>query len=74
MDVIIEKKNNCYNMSEGQFVIEWANNKSTDEIIEIVAYPIIPQLFYNEWNDTHYQWCGPMLLIVEYFAKFTNTK
>ena len=79
MEEIYKYRTNCINSSvtEGNYVREWADNQTTDEIIIMVPGPYIPHLFYMELNETHncqYQFCGPMLLIAEYFAKFTKTK
>ena len=74
MDVIIDNRKNCFNLTEGQFVSEWVDNTTSTEIIEMMPFPLLPHNFYKILNDTHYQWCGTMLLIAEYFAKFSKTK
>ena len=74
MDLIIDNRKNCYNLSEGHFVNQWVDNTTSGEIIKVAVYPILPHSFYKEWNDTHYQWCGTLMLIAEHFAKFTKTK
>ena len=68
---------NCYNLStidDRSDVIDWTLNNSSDTIIESTAYPYLTELIYTQFNATHYQWGGPMLLIAEYFAKWTNVK
>ena len=52
---------NCYNLStiDDHNVIDWTDNRSTGEVIDVMAYPTI-LLNYQEFNNTHYQWCGPL--------------
>ena len=76
MDKTNNYENVCYNQSltVGDYVKEWANNKTSDTIIHVAPYFYVPFAFYTIFNDSHYQWCGPMLLLAKYFAKFSNTK
>ena len=74
MENVIKNRFNCYNMSTiGDGSIINFNNDNSSDILYIWPYPY---LFLNfiKFNETHYQWCGSMLLIVEYFAKFTKIK
>jgi len=57
------------------------NNNGTDLTIEIQSSMWPPIITYAEDNITngnssvlHYQWCGPMMLIVKEFAKRVNAK
>ena len=68
---------NCYNLStidDKSDVIDWTLNNGTNITLETIAYPYLRDIIYNKFNATHYQWCGPMLLIAEYFAKWINVK
>ena len=72
MENIMEQRTNCYNLSDDHDLIDW--NNSSGEIINVESYINPPDMIYNKLNDTHYQWCGPMMMFVEYFAKFTGTR
>ena len=76
MDAIFDNKMFCYNMtdSKDRYVEEWANNGTTDTIIEFDMAPGAPHLFFTPWNTTYYQWCGPSILLPQYFANLTKTK
>ena len=69
-------RKNCYELgfNSGDYVIKWTDNQTEDRFIDIGPSAKFPHLFYAVLNRTHYQWCGPMLLIVEYFAKFSKVK
>ena len=76
MESTLKYNKNCYNLStigDGS-VIDWSPNMTKEKIFVIQPSVNVPELFYWRWNDTHYQWCGPMLMIAEYFAKFINAK
>ena len=64
----------CYELSaiDDNNVID-VTNKNSSEVIDVIAYPYL-LLSFKILNDTHYRWCGPALLLIEYFAKFTNTR
>ena len=64
---------NCFNLSINDNIVNFAKNIYNDEIIDVLCYPNY-SLFYTRFNETHYRWCGPWLLILGYFAKFTRTK
>ena len=75
MENLLKNRFNCFNLStigDGS-IINFNNDSSSDEVVNVMAYPDFFQN-YIQFNETHYQWCGPMLLIIEYLAKFTNTK
>ena len=79
MDTIYENKMFCLNLTDGfgKYVKEWANNETSDEIIEFDVAPATPHLFFTPWtvgDKSRYQWCGPSLILPEYFAKLTKTK
>ena len=68
-------RTNCYNTSvKDPYIKEWTDNKTTDTFIDISVNSLIPDAIYTKWNATHYQWCGPILMIAEYFSKLTKTK
>ena len=65
----------CYDLSRDNNVIDWVDqNNTTLDIIDVVGLEFYPDLTYKAINDSHYQWCGPMLYFAEYFARFTNKK
>ena len=76
MDILYENRKNCYDVNNGEeeYVRQWADNQTTNITIEVQSFPFIPYLFYTQHNSTDYQWCGPMLLLVEAFAKLTRTR
>ena len=64
---------NCFNLSLDNNIVNWANNTNNDQVIDVMTYP--NYIFsFTQFNETHYRWCGPWLLILEHFAKFTKTK
>ena len=68
---------NCYNFSTNgndSDIIDWTLSKNTSNVLEVMPYPYVSDILYRQFNDTHYQWCGPMLMILEYFAKLINVK
>ena len=68
---------NCYNLStidDRSDVIDWTLNNRTNITFEANAYPYLTNLIYTQFNATHYRWCGPMLVIIEHFCKWTNIK
>lgn len=72
----IEASNfNCYKLSStnDNDIVDWSMSGNASEIITTWLYPTI-FLKYNQFNITDYQWCGVMLFITEYFAKFTKTR
>ena len=71
MENIMRQTTNCYDLSDNDDFIDW--NNSSGEIINAESYVNSPNMIYNVLNDTHYQWCGPVIMIAEYFAKFTGT-
>ena len=69
-------RNNCFNINDTEVGSNtvWSGNVSNDQIVEIINFPLPPFTFFTNWNETHFQLCGPLLLIAEYFAKFSKTK
>ena len=76
MDFITKNRRNCYNLSEtnDKYVKQWVNNETTDTIINIVLYHVISLEIFTRFDQDNYQWCGPMIMIAEYFAKFSKTR
>ena len=76
MNPVYLNRTNCYDTSnlEDDYIREWTDNKTTDTYIEVMITRLIPDAIYTKYNETHYQWCGPILMIGEYFSKFTRTK
>ena len=75
MKLVRNNAKNCYNLSTigDQSIVDWSGSNAT-EIISVMPYPNIPDLFYKEWDQNNYQWCGPMLLYLEYLSRFSNVK
>ena len=67
---------NCYITSRdsNDYIRQWTASRTSNTTIEIAPFVKFPHLFYININVTHYQWCGPMLLIAEYLGKLTNTR
>ena len=76
MDVLYKHRNNCYNISEtnDKYVKQWVDNETTDTIINVAPYHIMPTMTYTRFNNETYQWCGPAMLYPEYLAKFTKSR
>ena len=77
MELILKHLDNCYELSTfgNESIVDWSGrNSTTNQVIEVFPYPYVPILFYDERDDSHYRWCGPVLKILEYFARFTNTR
>ena len=55
-------------------IIDWTLDKNSTDMLEVIPYPYVSDIIYRQFNDTHYQWCGPQLYFAEYFAKFTRTR
>ena len=49
-------------------------NNSTSLVFKVLGYPYKTDIAYRIINDTHYQWCGPMMLIAKYFALWKNAR
>ena len=68
----------CLNLTVNgdQNLIDWSDilPNSTSNIIDVNSLLILRHLFQYSRNDVIKQWCGPMIYIVEYFAKFTKTR
>ena len=71
---LYERLTPCFELSsiDGNDVMDWTHNNNS-EVIEVMPYPYM-QLQHKQLNASHYRWCGPALLMIEYFAKFSNTK
>ena len=54
--------------------VETVLDNSTSFIIEATGFPYRADISYQAINDTHYQWCGPMMLIAQYLAKWINAR
>ena len=73
MDDMRSYRKYCYNLTDDNNVIDFKPFDSNKSIIDISVLGVAPNAFYIE-NETHYQWCGPNLLVAEYFARFSNTR
>ena len=74
MDLIFKYRKNFYNLSQTENVLDLSEINSTKDLIVVKPMGIPPHIFYHEYNDTHYQWCGPLIFIVECFAKLTKSR
>ena len=54
--------------------VENVQDNSTSLSIEAAGFPYRADISYQAINDTHYKWCGPMMLIAKYLAKWSNAK
>lgn len=72
---VMLNKVNCLEPVEirSNHVIEWTDHDNDTKIIETWLFPTL-LLNYIKINQTHYQWCGPVLMILQYLSKFTNTR
>ena len=59
---------------ESDYIKEWTDHWTTNSTLEIAPIPRFPHMQYYYINQTHYQWCGPMLLVAEYLGKLTKCK
>ena len=76
MEVINVDWKNCYITSRdsNDYTRQWTDSRTSNTTIEIAPFFKFPQLSYSVINTTHYQWCGPMLLIVEYIGRLTQNR
>lgn len=76
MEEILTNLKNCQTLRLDQdgLVTDWVTNMTTTTTIDIDPYPRLPHTTYNKLNETHYQWCGTMMLIIEHLAKYTKNK
>ena len=76
MENIFKHRKNCIelNPANDTFVKEWVTNQTIDKIIRMGPIPFVPYMFYNKLDEMNYEWCGPLIMIVEYFAKFAKTR
>ena len=59
---------------ESDYISQWADHWTTNTTLEIAPIPRFPHMEFYNINQTHYQWCGPMVLVAEYLAKFTKCR
>ena len=73
MDVMRTYRKYCYNLTDDNNVIDFEPFDANKSIIDVSVLGLAPSVFRIQ-NQTHYQWCGPNLLVAEYFARFSNTR
>ena len=61
-------------LNEIDYVRQWTDHWTTNTTLKITPIPRFPHMLFYSINATHYQWCGPMLLIAEYLGKLTKCK
>lgn len=67
--------NHCYlltALNNGDLIT--FNTDTTSKVINIQPYPYNDVLLYRQINHSHYQWCGPLILTAEYFARFSKRR
>ena len=69
MEDIVSNLKHCYTL---QFDNDTFNNNSKNNSLDIGPLVRFPYVIYNKVNETHFQWCGPMFVIVQYLSKFTR--
>ena len=76
MDDIYIYRKNCYNIidAEGEYVREWANNDTSNTLIEVGMTVLIPHVLFTQISPEKYEFCGPLLMMAELFAKLTQTR
>ena len=76
MNFEYEGQRNCFTMENDEqgYVKEWVDEETTDQVIKLGPQPVMPRILFVALNATHYQWCGPLLLIVKSLAKITKSK
>lgn len=71
---MIEMRKYCYDLTDDNNVIDFQPNNINKTIIDVTIFGLAPHNFYHVLNETHYQFCGPILLVGEYFAKFSGSR
>ncbi len=76
----IEINNNCVKLSNEQQIVYWGGN-TTNLLITVQPLFSPPYITYSEelkkegnLSLLHYEWCGPLLLIIKEFAKSLKAK
>ena len=59
---------------DNTYIRQWTDEWTTNTTLEIAPFPLFPHMNIDIINATHYQWCGPMLLIAKYLGKFTKCR
>ena len=59
---------------ESDYVRQWTDHWTINTTLEIAPFPRFPHTIFYDINATHYQWCGPMMLIAEYLGKLTKCR
>ena len=74
MDIIYKYRFNCVNSTNESYVEKWTDNQTTDTVINVGPLSYVPNLIYTDYGNGIYEWCGPLLLVAEYFAKFSKLR
>ena len=61
-------------LDESDYIRQWTDQWTTNTTLKITPIPRFPHTVFYNINATHYQWCGPMLLIAEYLGKLTKSR
>ncbi len=68
--------NNCVKLSTDNQIVYWGGN-SSDLLLEVQPSLWPPVITYKEnliKEILHYEWCGPLMLIIKEFAKSVKAK
>ena len=60
--------------NESDYVRQWTDQWTTNTTLVMAPIPRFPHTIFYNINATHYQWCGPMMLIAEYLGKLTKCR
>ena len=60
--------------NESDYVRQWTDHWTTNTTLVMAPIPRFPHTIFYNTNTTHYQWCGPMILIAEYLGKLTKCR
>jgi len=73
-------ENQCVHLNSINDTVFWGNNSTNDAIIvQPAMWP--PFVIYEEESKAagnssilYYKYCGPMIVLLKYFAKYINVK
>ena len=75
MEEVVKNLKHCFTLKYGHDeLVSYPENETYDNVIDVGSFVKFPHVIFNKLNDTHYQWCGPMFVIVRYLSKFTKCK
>ncbi len=73
----VKMKNNCVELSTDNQIVYWGGN-TTNLLLKVQPFMWPPIITYTERYENisilHYEWCGPLMLIIKEFAKSIKAK